>query len=244
MSAYTNQRTVIVTGAAGSLGTATATVFHKEGAHVLLVDQNPAVLQTAEDLGGTATALVADVASEEGWQAVIDAVSASSKRVDVLVNVAAVYRRGTIALTPVSEIDLLYQVNQRAPLLGVRAALPYLKEAKGASIVNVASTAGITGDPEIVAYTATKWAVRGMSKSMAAELAPSDIRVNSVIPGLFDSAMAQANGEDVNRSILARTFLKRLGTSEEVAAAILFLSSEGASYITGAEIVVDGGLSV
>jgi 3alpha(or 20beta)-hydroxysteroid dehydrogenase len=244
MSAHTNQRTVIVTGAAGSLGKATATVFHKEGAHVLLVDQNPAVLQAAEDLGGTATALVADVASEEGWQAVIDAVSASSKRVDVLVNVAAIYRRGTIASTPASEIDLLYRVNQRAPLLGVRAALPYLKEAKGASIVNVASTAGITGDPEIVAYTATKWAVRGMSKSMAAELAPLDIRVNSVIPGLFDSAMAQANGEDVNRSILARTFLKRLGTPEEVAAAILFLSSEGASYITGAEIVVDGGLSV
>ncbi|MFE4834521.1 SDR family NAD(P)-dependent oxidoreductase [Arthrobacter sp. NPDC056691] len=244
MSTNKDQRTVIVTGAAGSLGKATVAAFHKEGAHIFLVDLNPAVLSVAEDLGDNATAVVADVASEAGWQAVIDAVTASGNKVHVLVNVAAVYRRGSITLTPASDIDLHYQVNQRAPLLGVRAAVPYLKEAEGASIVNVASTAGLTGDPDIVAYSATKWAVRGMSKSLAAELAPSGIRVNSVIPGLFDSAMAQANGEDVNRSILARTFLKRLGTPEEVAAAILFLSSDAASYITGAEIVVDGGLSV
>ena len=244
MNTNRNQRTVIVTGAAGSLGKATVAAFHEEGAHVLLVDLNPAVLRDAADLGDNATAVVADVSSEAGWQAVIDAVTASTNKIHVLVNVAAVYRRGSITSTPTSEIDLHYQVNQRAPLLGVRATVPYLKEAEGASIVNVASTAGLTGDPDIVAYTATKWAIRGMSKSLAAELAPSGIRVNSVIPGLFDSAMAQANGEDVNRSILARTFLKRLGTPEEVAAAILFLSSDAATYITGAEIVVDGGLSV
>jgi 3alpha(or 20beta)-hydroxysteroid dehydrogenase len=235
---------VLVTGAAGGQGLATAKAFHRADCAVALVDLDPRVLEGASSMGDGASAVVADVAESTGWETIMDHIEENLGGLDVLVNNAGIYRRGTVETMQLEDIDLLYRVNQRATILGVKAALPYLKRSPAGAIVNISSSAGITGDPEIVAYTGTKWAVRGITKSLAAELAPQKIRVNCVIPGLIDTAMATANGDTVNDQIIGRTFLHRIGEPDEVASATVFLASDGASYITGAEIVVDGGLSV
>ncbi len=237
-------RVAIVTGAATGQGLATAKSFHSAGYTVALVDLDHRVIDAASSIGDRAAGVVADIAEISGWDTIMAHIEETSGRLDVLVNNAGVYRRGAIETMPVEDIDLLYRVNQRAMILGVRAALPYLTMSPNAAIVNISSSAGITGDPEIVAYTGTKWAVRGITKSLAAELALHRIRVNCVIPGLIDTAMAVANGDSVNQKIIDRTFLHRIGEPDEVASATTFLASAGASYITGSEIVVDGGLSV
>ena len=240
-----DRRAAVVTGAAGGLGLATARAFHDAGYTVILVDLDPEVNDAAASIGEGVFAVVADIAETSGWADIMEKVAAVGDSIDVLVNNAGVYRRGPVATMSEDDIDLLYRVNQRAVILGVRAALPFLlRSSSNPAIVNVSSSAGITGEPEIAAYTGTKWAVRGLTKSLAAELAPQGIRVNCVIPGLTDTAMAQANGEGVNQQIIARTYLHRIGEPDEVASATVFLASAGASYITGAEIVVDGGLSV
>ncbi|MFE4950175.1 SDR family NAD(P)-dependent oxidoreductase [Leifsonia sp. NPDC056665] len=237
-------RTAIVTGAATGQGLATARALHTAGYHVVLVDITTDVETSASSVGEHATGIQADISDEAGWVSVLRHIADTSGKLDLLVNNAGIYRRGAVESMPLDDVDLLYRVNQRAVILGVRASLQYLVRSPGSSIVNISSTAGITGDAEIVAYSGTKWAVRGITKSLAAELAPRGIRVNCVIPGLVATAMADANGDAVNDNIIDRTFLHRIGEPDEVASATLFLASSGASYITGAEIVVDGGLSV
>jgi 3alpha(or 20beta)-hydroxysteroid dehydrogenase len=132
-------------------------------------------------------------------------------------------------------------VNQLGVFLGMRAAVPALRARGGGAIVNISSIAGLRGFPGAVAYVGTKWAVRGMTKTAAVELAPDRIRVNSVHPGLIDTPMIAANTPEVNAGVVAATPLKRAGSPEEVARLVLFLASEEASYITGAEVAVDGG---
>ncbi|MFA3843374.1 SDR family NAD(P)-dependent oxidoreductase [Streptomyces aureus] len=234
----------MVTGAAGGQGAATAQGLVAAGATVTLLDLDERVRETAEQLGRAAGAVVGDVGDPAVWAEAVTVGRAAAGCIDILVNNAGIYRRGPIEEMALEEIDLIYRVNQLAPMLGARAVLPSMRAAGNGSIINVSSTAGITGDAYIAAYTATKWALRGLTRSLANELAASGIRVNCVIPGLIDTAMAAANGAATNESILARTFLKRMGRSDEVAPATLFLASDHASYITGIEIVVDGGLSV
>ncbi len=234
----------IITGGAGGQGLATARLLIDGGARVALVDIDPRVMDSARSLGGTAVGLVTDITLPAAWAEITSVTSDLWNGVDILINNAGIYRRGAVDDISLDEADRLYRVNQLAPLLGVRAVLPFMRAQQRGAIVNVSSTAGIKGDADVVLYSMTKWASRGMTRSLAGELAPHGIRVNGVIPGLIDTAMADINGEDANRAIIARTLLGRIGAPPEVAAASVFLCSDLASYITGTELVVDGGLTV
>ncbi|MFE5123624.1 SDR family NAD(P)-dependent oxidoreductase [Streptomyces sp. NPDC056669] len=230
----------VVTGAASGQGRLTARALAGQGARVVLVDRDEHVYEAAELCDGTA--IVGDVSDPRMWDRFVQDTTRNLGEITALVNNAGVFRVGDIATTDPRELDLLYRVNQLAPMLAARAVVPSMRRARRGSIVNISSTAGLCGRAGAVAYTATKWAVRGLSRALAAELAP-DIRVNTVLPGLIDTPMAAANGIEVNTGIVANTPLGRIGAPAEVVPATLFLLSDHASFLTGTEIVVDGGLS-
>ncbi len=162
----------------------------------------------------------------------------------MLVNNAGAYVRRPLAETDAELATRLFLTNQLGPFLGMRAVSPQMRVAGGGSIVNISSTAGLVGAAGAAAYAATKWALRGLSKTAAAELAADGIRVNCVIPGLIDTAMAALNEPEVNRTLIGKAPLGRIGMPEEVVAATCFLAADESSYITGAELVVDGGATV
>jgi 3alpha(or 20beta)-hydroxysteroid dehydrogenase len=235
----------VVTGAAQGQGEAEARAFAAEGARVVVADvaeeQGRAV---AADIGPAAEFARLDVAAEDAWNAVLDAVLARHGRLDVLVNNAARYWTRPLVEESVADLDAIIAVNLRGPFLGIRAAAPRMRASGGGSIVNVSSTAGLTGYPGHGAYGMTKWALRGLTKVAAAELAPWGIRVNCVIPGAIEGPMLARN---VPPEVLADpahwvgTPLGRAGRPAEVAATVLFLAGSESSYMTGAELVVDGG---
>jgi 3alpha(or 20beta)-hydroxysteroid dehydrogenase len=141
-------------------------------------------------------------------------------------------------------MEVHFRVNQFGVVLGLKAAAPLMQRSGGGAIVNVSSTAGLQGIPNAIAYVGIKWAVRGMTKSAALELAPLNIRVNSVYPGLIDTTMPNSRARDDLERRAALLRLKRMGTAEDVAKVVLFLLSDDSAYMTGAEISVDGGLSL
>jgi 3alpha(or 20beta)-hydroxysteroid dehydrogenase len=235
-------RVVVITGAAGGQGASTARLFAGLGAHVVVTDLNGGVRAVAAEIGGLA--IEHDVAEETSWDAVVMGTVERFGRVDVLINNAGVYHRGSIAETPPEKVRTIVAVNEIGPLLGIRAVTPALRAAGGGAIVNISSTGGLSGGARASAYAMTKWALRGLTRCAAAELAEYEVRVNCVLPGLVDTGMAAINGDDVNARMLDTTFLRRMGSSDEVANATVFLASSAASYITGADLVVDGGLSV
>ena len=159
----------------------------------------------------------------------------------VLVNNAGIFHPGQIADTPVRDIELQFRVNQLGPFLGMKHGQVPLRAAGGGCIVNISSIAGQLGFPNAAAYVGTKWAVRGMTKTAALELAPAQIRVNSVHPGFIDTPMLDNNPPEANQAGIEATPLKRIGKPEEIAAAVSFLASADAGFVTGAELTVDGG---
>jgi 3alpha(or 20beta)-hydroxysteroid dehydrogenase len=171
---------------------------------------------------------------------VVDDIRAREQRLDVLVNNAGLFHTQPLPETSETVFARLHSTNQLGVLLGMQASLPLLMAARG-TIVNIASTAGIRGVSNAIAYSATKWAVRGMTRAAAVEFAPHGIRVNCVVPGLIDTRMAHLNDPAALEAFIGTIPLARMGESHEVAAATVFLASKAASYITGTDIVVDGG---
>jgi 3alpha(or 20beta)-hydroxysteroid dehydrogenase len=238
-------KVVLITGAARGQGEAGARLCAAEGARVVLGDvldaQGRAV---AETLGDRGLYLHHDVSQEDSWARFVAAAHERFGRIDVLVNNAGILRIAPIASITLEEYMRVINVNQVGCLLGMRAVVPSLVEAGGGSIVNVSSTSGIEGTAGLVGYVASKFAVRGMTKTAALELGRLGIRVNAVCPGGIDTPMGR--GEDFGsvdtEAVYAALPLGRIGRPDEVARAVVFLASDESSYCTGAELVVDGGL--
>ena len=234
----------IITGAAQGMGEATARLFASEGATVALgdvnVDKGSAV---AQDLGGAAFFQKLDVSSDENWKEFSGAVRDRFGTVDVLVNNAGLVHFTPVEMLDPKDFERILGVNTLGPILGTKHVVPIMKEAGKGSIVNISSVDGLRGANGLTCYTASKWALRGITKCHAYELGSSGIRVNSVHPGGVDTPMGNAAGrpkEEVNQ-VFRRLPLGRIGDPKEIANASLFLASDESSYVTGAEIAVDGG---
>jgi len=238
-------KVALVTGGARGQGAAEAALFASEGATVVISD----VLdgdgeQTAAANHGRY--LHHDVTDEARWKEVVDTILEWHGRLDILVNNAGIFRSGGVVNTRLAEYRQVIEINQVGVFLGMQAAARPMMEAGSGAIVNISSVAGLRGSGGAIAYGASKWAVRGMTKSAAQELARYGIRVNSIHPGLIDTPMLQqlpgveaGNGDQLVRRIPMR----RVAEAAEVAKLALFLASDDSSYSTGCEFVIDGGMT-
>jgi 3alpha(or 20beta)-hydroxysteroid dehydrogenase len=231
----------LITGAAHGQGALEAEMFTQEGASVVLTDvDHEAGRKLAAGLKN-AIYLPLDVSDEAGWTEVVKATVEHFGQLDVLVNNAGIYNRSNIVDTTVDAYTRIFKVNQLSVFLGMRAVIPVMKD-KGGSIVNISSVAGMIGSAGAISYTSSKWAVRGMTKTAALELADYNIRVNSVHPGLIDTDMVrQGVGPERAHEITRGIPLERVGTVAEAAYLVLYLASDESTYCTGSEFVVDGG---
>ena len=234
----------IITGAARGMGAATARAFVREGATVIVADLHESEGQAlVEELGSAASFHRLDVSSESEWQAVVAAVMARHGRIDSLVNNAGVLHFSLIDQLTEKDLDRVIGVNLKGPLFGIKHVGRVMQAARKGAIVNISSIDGMLGANALAAYSASKWAVRGLTRTAALEYGPHGVRINSVHPGGIDTAMGnprRLSGAERNAGYRSVP-LQRIGEPEEVAAASLFLCSDEASYISGAEILVDGG---
>lgn len=238
-------KVALVSGGSKGIGAATSRRFAKEGAHVGICDidrsAGSALADELANAGLSATFRSLDVTKAAQWQAALQALADQHGGVDILVNNAGIYFRHGLENVDESEWDSVLAVNAKGPFLGAKAAIPLMKQRGGGSIINISSTAGIRGSvaPH---YGASKGAVRLLTKSIAVSFARDGIRCNSVHPGPIDTEMGHAAvPENYRDQRLGRVPLGRFGTPDEIANAILFLASDESSFMTGSELIVDGG---
>ncbi len=240
-------KVALITGAAGGIGAAAARSFAREGARLLLSDADgDRVLQLAEELGDGARGMRHDVTSEPEWASVAAAVVEAHGRIDVLVNGAGVFLAAALGDTSLEDFRRVLEINVTGVFLGMRTVAPTMSSQRAGSIINISSVAGLTGPPYLSAYAASKWAVRGIGKVAAKELAQFGVRVNSLHPGQIDTEMNARQREQTPELIdkLIRGIpLRRIGTPQEVADALLYLACDESVYITGSELVIDGGVT-
>lgn len=236
-------KVAIITGGARGMGGATARLFVENGAKVVIGDVLDDVGQAlADELGDSAVFLHMDISQSADWQSAI-AAAAGLGQLNVLVNNAAILHVASITDTSEEDYMRVIRINQLGTFLGMQAVIPAMKAAGIGSIINVSSIDGLQSKNGLIAYSASKWAVRGMTKSAAIELGQHGIRVNSVHPGGIKTEMG--GGEDTPDEIANEFYknhpLPRVGKAHEVANVSLFLASDEASYCTGSEFVADGG---
>ena len=243
MARFTD-RVYLISGGARGLGSAQARQLVAEGGKVVigdvLLDEGR---KLAAELGPACVFLPLDVGSEAQWA---EAVAAAERlgRLHGLVNNAGVYTPTPMLETGVAEFERHTRVNQLGTFLGMRMVVPAFERTGGGAIVNMSSTVGLRSAPNAIAYTATKWAVRGMTKAAALELAGKNIRVNSVHPGPIDTDMLNVRTREENLRRVQQVPMKRLGTKEEIAGLVLFLLSDESRYMTGSEVAMDGGAAL
>lgn len=239
-------RVVIITGGAKGMGAATVRLFAREGACVVIADMAEAEgAALAAEIGGETLFHKLNVTSDAEWQGLVDAVMGRWGRIDALVNNAGVVLFSDIEGLDEADFDRVMGINVKGAFLGIKRVGHLMKAAGKGVIVNISSIDGLRGSSGVAAYVASKWALRGLTKAAALEYGHHGIRVNSVHPGGVDTGMGNPmglRGEAKNRGYEAVP-LQRIGEPEEIAAATLFLCSDDASYIAGAELAVDGGWS-
>jgi len=236
-------KVVLVTGAARGIGAAITRVFAAAGAAVIASDVLEQELEgTVRAVGPRARARHLDVTDADAWIAAVQEVHAQHGRLDVLVNNAGILTFGDLQSTTAEQFRRLFEVNVLGVFLGMQSVFPVMKAAGRGAIVNMSSSSGLMGNNAVGAYGATKWAVRGLTRSAALEYGPHGVRVNSVHPYGIDTWMSNPQGaprETLNPGY-RNVPLQRMGDPSEVAKAVLYLASDAASYTSGAELAVDG----
>lgn len=237
-------KVAIVTGAASGMGASTARIFAREGAKVVLTDLNEKDgAAIAKEIGANALFVKHDVTSEADWKTVADTAVSKFGKINVLINNAGVSGSDPDLLS-MSTWDQQMSVNAKGVFLGLRTVIPHMQKGGGGSIVNISSISGVAGQAFVhMGYNAAKGAVRTMTKAVAVQFAKDGIRCNSVHPGLMPAMKTSRMSADpeVRARMLKAVPMRREGRVEEVAHANLFLASDEASYITGLEMIVDGG---
>jgi NAD(P)-dependent dehydrogenase (short-subunit alcohol dehydrogenase family) len=243
-------KVALITGAAVGIGAEIAKRFAAEGARVVIGDVNAVEARTTSESirrsGGSARSVLLDVTKEESWKEALDGIRIAEGRLDVLVNNAGITKRIPITEMPLEDFERIMAVNVRGVFLGIKHALPFMKQHGGGSIVNISSICGLVGHKLTnETYTTSKGAVTLLTKSVAVRHARDNIRCNSIHPGTVDTPMVQAlfTDPEKKRERLDEVPLGRLATAQDVANAALFLASDEAGFITGAALPVDGGLT-
>jgi 3alpha(or 20beta)-hydroxysteroid dehydrogenase len=238
-------KVAIVTGGAQGQGEAISRHFVAEGAKVVIADiAKEAGQALADDLGADAHYADHDVSDAASWARVVEDTNERFGPVNVLANNAGILRFGDIERQPADEVELIWRINQLGCFLGMQAVTRTMRKNGGGSIINASSVEGLAGMAGCTAYAATKWAIRGMTKCAAMELGPQGIRVNSIHPGMIDTPLTRVHGGDAAMEFGAsKVPLRRVGHPEDIAPVYVFLASDESSYINGAEITVDGGVT-
>lgn len=242
-----DNKVAIITGAAGGMGKADALLFVQEGAKVAITDLQEDkikdVVAEIEALGGEAIGFKHNVASEEDWVRVVDETVQKFGKIDILVNNAGVSNATPFMDLTVEGWEKTMSINVTSIFLGQKYVIPHMIEAGGGSIVNISSIAGLTGGSGAGPYTASKGAVRMLTKATAVDYAKHNIRCNSVHPGYIETPMTVDlfKDEQMMQWFQSQTPLPRLGKAEDIARGVLFLASDESSYITGVELPIDGG---
>jgi 3alpha(or 20beta)-hydroxysteroid dehydrogenase len=241
-------KVALISGGARGQGAAEARLFVDEGASVMIGDVlDDDGKRLADELGERAVFTHHDVTSETEWDAIVAGTKSQFGRLDVLVNNAGIFAASPISMTSLDDYMRVININQVGVFLGMKAVIETMVLQGSGSIVNISSVAGLRGAAGTAAYCSSKFAVRGMTKCAALELAPFGVRVNSVHPGFIDTPMLDQIGDIVGdegvAQVLARTPNGRFARADEVAALVLYLASDDSYYSTGSEFVVDGGVT-
>jgi NAD(P)-dependent dehydrogenase (short-subunit alcohol dehydrogenase family) len=239
-------KVAIITGGGSGIGKAIAQAFVREGAKVVIAGRDGKKLETAAtEIGGECLPVSADVSNASDVQRLVDAALDRFKRINVLVNNAAVLLPGTAESLSEEDFDQTFHINVRGLWLMSRAVLPHMRAAGGGSIVNIASVLSMVGARNRVAYSASKGAVMAMTKAMALDHAAENIRVNCIAPGIVETEMVAkfSTDENARKQRIAMHPMGRFGQPEEIASAAVFLASDESSWTTGSIVTIDGGYS-
>ena len=241
-------KVALISGGAQGQGAVEAGIFAREGAKVVIGDvldgEGTRVATDIAEAGGDALYVHLDVTSESDWRHAVETAVSSYGKLDILVNNAGIWRGGRVEEETAEQWDAIFEVNGKGVFLGTKVAIPEMRKAGGGSIINISSTAGLVGGARSSAYAASKGAVRLLTKSTAIQYGKEGIRCNSIHPGAIDTAMLRgiwATYEESEAHAMASMALDRLGTSEDIAYGALYLASNESSFVTGSELVIDGG---